>query len=129
MNQLLVVGAGGFIGAIARFLLSDIAQKRFPTFPAAGTMVVNMLGCLAIGLIATLITQRPTVPDHVRLLVVTGFLGSLTTFSTFGHETVSLITGNQWRLAGANVLVSVTIGLMGVWLGRTIASAFTPPVG
>ena len=116
----LYVGLGGFFGAIARYYISGWVQSHargdFPT----GTLTVNALGCLVIGVVMTLIEDRSLFPPQVRWCVVTGFLGALTTYSTFGFETLQLIRDMRMGLAVANVLLNTTIALAAVYAGRTL---------
>lgn len=121
MQQILIVGAGGFVGAVARFVITGQVQRRVPVeYLAAGTFVVNALGCLAIGVLMALVTERPLLPRPLQLLLVTGFLGSLTTFSTFGYETLELIRESRFRTALLNVGANMVVGLLAVWLGREL---------
>ena len=115
MTPLFFVGLGGFVGAIARYLFSGLLKTD--AFPF-GTLLVNVLGCFAIGALMTLVVEREMFSAHLRLLLVTGFLGSLTTFSTFGFETVELLRRDEVPLALENVLANAFLGLAAVWLGR-----------
>lgn len=121
VGNLLAVGCGGFLGAIARYAISGLLQKRFPHFTPAGTLAVNVLGCLIIGVLMAVITSRPNFPPKVQLFLVTGILGSLTTFSTFGYETVELLREQSYRTALWNVTANLALGLPAVWLGWTLA--------
>lgn len=119
-HQLLIVGLGGCFGAIARYVLSGYAQafalQKFGRAYPLGTLLVNVAGCFLIGVLMGLVLNRQ-LPEPARLLLVTGFLGSLTTFSTFGYETVELLHENDLRQAVANIAANVVIGLVAVWLG------------
>ncbi len=123
MDKLLAVGLGGFVGAIARYLLTlwliKVAGRAFPW----GTLLVNVLGCLLIGLLMQLALSRPWFSAPLRLLLVTGFLGSLTTFSTFSFETLDLVDRGAWWLAAGNVLLNLVLGLAAVLAGRALVSA------
>lgn len=129
MTYALAVGLGGFVGAVARYTLTGLVQKLFPQFPPAGTLFVNGLGCLLIGFLMMVVIDQPTDPDKawmshsLRLFLITGILGSLTTFSTFGYETVELLREDRIRAAVLNVLANVSLGFPAVWLGRIIARA------
>lgn len=118
MQQILAVGCGGFIGAVSRYALSGVIQRRFPAFTPAGTLVVNVIGCLLIGgLMAVVVTRPNDFHPTLRLFLITGILGSLTTFSTFGYETVEFLREENYRFAFFNVATNVVIGLPAVWLG------------
>jgi len=122
--QLLVVGTGGFFGAVARYVLSGAVQRLTPAavFPY-GTLAVNVAGCLAVGLVAGLADFRGLWSPETRLFVLLGFLGSFTTFSTFGHETLALARDSELLAAAANVLLHVVAGLAAAWLGYALARA------
>jgi CrcB protein len=119
MQSLLAVGLGGFVGAVSRYALTGWMQLRFPAFRPAGTLLVNVLGCLLIGLLMGWVTHKPTFSEPLRLFLITGILGSLTTFSAFGYETVELLRENEVRLAMWNVAANMILGfsavLLAVW--------------
>lgn len=122
MNRLLLVGVGGFVGSIFRYLLSGWVQRLFSSisFPF-GTLIVNLLGCFTIGFLSYLAEERGIFTTEARLLVFVGFLGGFTTFSTFGNESINLIrNGESWQ-ALMNVLVHVVFGLLFVWFGKSLA--------
>ena len=118
-----IIGLGGFLGAIARYYLSGLAQNAlshggWALFPV-GTLAVNLLGCLLLGFSASLLLDRQMDPN-IRYLVNIGFLGALTTFSTFSLETLNLLEEEEYFYGFFNVLMSVIFGLLGVWLGKLI---------
>jgi len=86
-----------------------------------GTLLINVLGSFAIGLVMVLLTTRLAVSDVWRLLIVTGLLGGFTTFSTFSYETYGLLVTGSWLAAGLNALGSVGLGMIGVFLGAMLA--------
>lgn len=112
---------GAIAGAPLRYLLSGKVQDVAPASFPYGTLVINVTGCLVIGLLLTLAEDRELLSREARLLLVTGFLGSYTTFSTFGWETYALLRDNEVARASGNVLLSVFGGLLGVWAGAAIA--------
>ena len=118
MLRLLAVGVGGFIGAVARYLLSGLAHRLWSTAFPIGTLTVNVLGCLVIGVLTVLVEGDYLTSPTVRLLLMVGLLGALTTFSTFGYETVECMAEGQYGLAALNVAANVTLGLGAVVLGR-----------
>lgn len=122
MTKLLVVGAGGFLGSILRYLLSGYVQQwsKSIDFPY-GTLAVNVIGCLIIGLLSQLAESRGVFTVETRLLVFVGILGGFTTFSTFGNETINLFRDGQNPLGFANLAANLVLGLGAVWLGRILA--------
>lgn len=123
-TQLASVACGGAVGAVARFLLNSWAVRVFPKFAPAGTLLVNVLGCLVIGFLVSAFETREEDSQVVRAFLVTGLLGSLTTFSTFGFQTVELAREGSTKLAVVNVVANLAVGLpavvMGLWLGRRL---------
>ena len=120
MQQILAVGVGGFLGAIARYSLTGWVQRKIsPADFPAGTLVVNVIGCLTIGILMTLIVERVWLSEHetARLFLITGILGSLTTFSTFGHDTIELLRQGAVGPAVGNVALNVVVGLVAVTIG------------
>jgi CrcB protein len=116
----LAIGLGGFVGAIARYGLSGFAHRMSSSGFPLGTLVVNALGCLLIGALAWCIEDRQMFSDNVRLLLRVGFLGSFTTFSTFGFETIELLKNDQWAAAITSIAANVVFGLLAVvggWAG------------
>ncbi len=117
MKTLLFVGLGGSVGAIARYAISDFIRSKLPSHPHAGTLVANILGCLLIGVVLEYAVEEQALSRSTRLFVVTGCLGALTTFSTFGYETIALLESRRLGEALVNVLANVVLGLSAVWLG------------
>ena len=119
--KILYVGVGGFLGAIARYVLGGWVSTRYRgDFPLA-TFVINVSGSFVLGLFLTLATERVAVDPRWRLLVAVGFVGAYTTFSTFEWETERLASAGGLMLAAANVVGSVLVGFGAVWLGSRIA--------
>lgn len=100
----LSVGSGAAIGAVLRWALSYALNPKWATLPL-GTLSVNLIGAYLIGLAAAAFASHPAVPPAVRLFVVTGFLGGLTTFSTFSSEAVALLSGAHYGRAALHVLL------------------------
>ncbi len=119
-----VVGSGGFLGALARYGLSGLVHRKVPltTFPY-GTLVVNLLGCLVIGVISGLVESRQLFGSEFRTFARIGFLGAFTTFSTFGYETFAMIRDGEYLRTAANVGMHVIFGLALVWLGYAITTS------
>src|SRR5579872_19449 len=116
---------GGAIGTLARFWCGDIAARLFgETFPW-GTLFINILGPFIIGFFAALTGPdgRIFASSTTRLFVMTGLCGGYTTFSAFSLQTLNLMNDGEWLSAGGNVLGSVTLCLIAVWLGHSLAMA------
>ncbi len=122
MQTILFIGLGGFLGAIARFLLSSFVQKSADTFFPIGTLSVNLLGGFLIGFLALYFEQH--VNPEYRALVITGFLGALTTFSTFSYETVLLLESSAYMKAMANIMISVIFSIGATVLGMIVFKKF-----
>ena len=118
-----IIGAGGFVGAVLRYLVSSWVQYRSGSliFPF-GTMSVNMIGCLVIGFMTYLVESRSMFSPELRSFVLIGLLGAFTTFSTFGNETLGLIRDNRIDLAVMNGGFQVFVGVGMVWFGRILAA-------
>lgn len=120
-----MIAIGGAVGAIARFLLGAYVGQSMGTRFPYGTFVVNMSGCFVIGVSMTILTGRVHLSPNWRYLIPIGFIGAYTTFSTFEYETLRAIQDGQWLNGGLNVLLSVVVGFVMVWLGavagRTVA--------
>lgn len=111
-----------------RYLLAGVTQQWFndaapgwASFPV-GTILINVTGCFAVGLLASLFAGPLAVRDEMRLAVVVGLLGGYTTFSAFGRETFQMLQDGRWAWAGLNVLISNIAGLLAVFLGHLLAT-------
>lgn len=124
MVGILLVGAGGFAGAIARYAIDLQVTQRFGSFPW-GTMVVNVSGSFLVGLLFALVTERAALPAELRGPLMIGFLGAYTTFSTLALESWRMMEDGAWLLAALNLGGSVVIGMIavvgGLALGRAIS--------
>ena len=119
MSKILLVGLGGFIGAILRYVLSGLVQNQTHSiaFPY-GTLVVNMTGCFLMGICYHLVEIQVGMTVEMRMLLMVGLLGSFTTYSTFSGETLQLIQDQRLLAALLNTGTHILIGLSAVWLGR-----------
>ncbi|MBW2273390.1 MAG: fluoride efflux transporter CrcB [Deltaproteobacteria bacterium] len=121
MTKLLFIAFGGAAGAVLRYVVAVQGQRLSQSVFPFGTLTVNVLGCLLIGLLGTLFAGPVIVREEYRFALLVGFLGGFTTFSTFGFETLALVSDREWWLASANVLASNVLGLGAVWVGNRLA--------
>ena len=121
-----LVGIGGFCGALGRFLLSGWIGARAQQFPA-GTLTVNVIGSLAIGFLAGALAGRVVTGSAIRLLVMAGFLGAFTTFSAFSYESVQLWQTSRWPALFANVGLNVGGCLLATAAGMAAARMLPSP--
>jgi CrcB protein len=124
VNKFLLIALGGAAGSLLRYSASGLAQRALgPAFPF-GTVLVNMLGCLLFGLVWAVLEPRLGGAAGARMLLLTGFMGAFTTYSTYMFETVQLARGGQLLLAAANVGGQTALGfalvLVGMALGRMV---------
>jgi fluoride exporter len=126
VERVLLIGLGGAIGSILRYLTSLLAARWFGADFPYGTLVVNLTGGFVIGLVQELGTDALLVPDSLRLFLTTGMMGGLTTYSAFSYETVRLMEANAWHQAWINIIVTTTIALslcfLGIAVGRLALS-------
>ena len=120
MMNIVFVGLGGFIGASTRYLISLYASKLFTSKIPIGTLTVNILGSLIIGIVMELTLKTSLISPHMKLFLTTGFLGGLTTFSTFSYETMELIEKGELLRAIFNIALNLLLSLGGAILGRGI---------
>ena len=117
MNQLITIALGGGVGAVMRFVVSTnihrLAGRDFPY----GTLSVNVIGSLLMGFLYIMLIERSSLSAEWRSLLLIGFLGAFTTFSTFSIETLNLLEGGEFLKAAANILLSVILCLTAAWLG------------
>ena len=122
MTKVLIIGIGGFIGSVFRYLLSGFVQgiSKSISFPY-GTFAVNIVGCFLIGFFAHLSETRAVLTESSRSFVIIGLLGGFTTFSAFSNETFNLLRDGETSLAFLNIIGQVVICLGAVWCGRAVA--------
>ena len=113
---------GGILGTVGRYLLSTAVYRWLGTAFPYGTLVVNLLGALVIGFLATLAEKKFLLTPEFRMFWMIGFLGAFTTFSSLIYESWKLMQDGQFFLAGANLVGSMVLGLMVFWLGSVVAS-------
>lgn len=115
----LLVGLGGAVGSIGRYLSSGLVARAFGESFPWGTLSVNIIGSILIGLIATITGPegRFLWTAEARQFVMVGVFGGFTTFSSFSLQTLSLLQDGEWLYAAGNIVLSVGLCLLGVWLG------------
>ena len=122
--HLLTIALAGGLGAFARYSLTGFTHRFTAWDFPVGTLLVNTLGCLVFGFLAPLLAERTQIPEAYRMGVIIGFLGSFTTFSTFGFDTIDLAQNGDWGKAALNVFASLLFGcvavLAGLWLAGRV---------
>jgi CrcB protein len=116
-----MIALGGAAGALARYQVAAMIQARVPAGFPWGTFVVNISGCLVMGIVMTLLTERFVAHPNWRFLVPIGFIGAYTTFSTFELETFRAVSERAFLIGVANVLGSVLAGYLALWGGVVLA--------
>jgi CrcB protein len=125
MTKLICIAAGGAVGALLRYGLSGWAQRLTPGLFPVGTLTVNVIGCVLIGVLAALFAGPQFVREEYRWVLMVGLLGAFTTFSTYGLETMTLVNDGQFARAGLNVLLSNGLGLTAVWVAYRLTERMT----
>jgi CrcB protein len=126
MQKLLVIGVGGFIGALLRYGIGTSVQTMFKqsSFPL-GTLAVNLLGCFIIGIVTYFVESRGVLSIETRSFILVGLLGAFTTFSSFGMETINLLNEGKILQTLTNIILHLLLGLGAVWLGRYLSQMMT----
>jgi CrcB protein len=119
MKTLLIIGTGGFIGSIFRYLVSKSVQEKFTTAFPFGTLSVNILGCFLIGVVLSW-SERGGLNADWRMFLATGICGGFTTFSAFSNETLALMRDGQWIYAGVYIAFSIITGLAATFTGYSL---------
>ena len=121
MQELLIISLGAIVGANARYLISRYAARVLgPVFPY-GTLIINITGSAIVGFFIVWTSERVLVDPRWRLLVVVGFCGAFTTFSSYAFETVAYFEQGQWLLLWTNILTNNLLCLLGALAGMVIA--------
>lgn len=123
MTKYFMVAMGGAVGSVLRFWVGGSIAERLGTRFPYGTFAVNCTGSFLIGLVITLIAEHANVNPNWKYLIGIGFIGGYTTFSTFEYETFQSMQDGKMLIASLNVILSITIGLICVWLGVMAARA------
>ncbi|EAK2051535.1 fluoride efflux transporter CrcB [Campylobacter coli] len=119
LNTILVVGLGGFIGAVLRMLSINLINKILPHSISFGTLFVNVLGSFMMGLLFSYAHHKCLSPA-LKSFISTGFLGAFTTFSTFSYENLLLLQSGNYFNFSLNILLNIILCLIAVWLGFII---------
>jgi len=121
MQTVIYIALFGAVGCVTRYFLSGWTYEKLGWNFPWGTLSVNMVGAFIIGLIMELGLRNANIPANLRIGLVTGFLGGLTTFSTFSYETFKLLESGRFLVAFSNVFISVGVCLLFTWLGISVA--------
>lgn len=122
MGRYLIVVLGGGIGSLMRYVVGTVITARMGGRFPLGTVFINITGSFLIGFIMTMLTERVAPHPYWRLILVVGFLGGYTTFSSFEWESLGLIRDGARWLGLLNVVGSVVVGYLAVWLGAAMAA-------
>lgn len=121
---ILLVGAGGAAGSIARFLSQQLIARYYPSSFPWGTLIVNIVGCFIIGVIYAFGEKGNLLSPEMRLLLATGFCGGFTTFSTFAYENISLMREGELLYTFLYVAASIIIGFLAAYIGVLIVKSY-----
>lgn len=124
VKSIFIVGFGGFIGTVARFLISRYFQINLTSVFPWGTFIVNIVGCLLIGIIYGISEKGNFLSPEVRLFLTVGICGGFTTFSTFSNDAFLLLRQEEWIRFAFYTSLSFFIGLLAVYGGRVILKLF-----
>ena len=117
IKTLFLIGLGGGIGSVLRYLTSVVIEKYYATVFPLATLIINIFGCLLIGIIMGVVEKNQVTDSAMKWLLVTGFCGGFTTFSAFGYENIRLLQNGNIFLPFVYISSSIILGLGSVWLG------------
>lgn len=119
--QIIYIGIGGFIGAVARFLVTKFCNNYFPNFPV-GTLIVNLSGSFLLGLIAYAFLMGKIISPEFRHFMTIGFLGAYTTMSSFAYESFRLMELSDYFFFGLNLILNIVLCILAIYAGRELAA-------
>lgn len=120
IRNIFIIGAGGFLGTVSRFLTSKYIQVYFPSSFPLGTFIINVLGCFLIGLFYGFSEKSNVVTPELRMFLTVGFCGGFTTFSTFANENLTLLRDAEFFYSLLYVGLSIFLGILAVYLGNLL---------
>jgi len=120
LKTLFIIGSGSFLGGVARYLTARVVQNSFASAFPYGTLAVNLLGCLLIGLIFGISQRTNMISDEWRIFLTVGFCGGFTTFSTFANENMTLLRDGNFFYFALYTGLSVFLGLVAVFFGNAL---------
>ena len=121
MQKITLLFLAGGIGCLARYGVAGFVQRVYGGELPLGTLIVNLLGCLLFGFVWTLADDRLVISAETRLIILTGFMGSFTTFSTFAYESNALMRDSEWLFLSGNLVLHVVVGILAINLGMALA--------
>jgi len=123
-SKLFLIAVAGTVGTLSRYWLSGFMHRMFGSDFAYGTLAVNVIGCLLFGLVWALAEERMAISVLARTVILVGFMGAFTTFSTFAFETMNYVRDSQYMMAFLNVAANCLLGfaaiVSGVWIARVL---------
>ncbi|MEG0887577.1 MAG: fluoride efflux transporter CrcB [Bacteroides sp.] len=122
-KAMLIAGAGGFVGTCARYLVGKLATHLFTSPFPYGTFAVNVIGSLIIGLLFGMAEKHNLISTNMNILLITGFCGGFTTFSSFADDMYLLMQNKHWSYFSIYLGLSIILGIVLVWVGRSIVKA------